>query len=45
MPWLGFSQKTPEDLDAIYTWLRTLPPVHSAIETHPGFPKKSPAVP
>jgi hypothetical protein len=45
MPWLRFSQKTPDDLAAIYAYLRTLPPVHNPIETHPGFPKKSPAIP
>jgi mono/diheme cytochrome c family protein len=45
MPWLGFSQKSPEDLGAIYTYLQSLPPVHNSVETHPGFPKKAPAVP
>jgi len=45
MPWLGFSQKTPDDLGAIYTYLRSLPPVPSAVETHPGYSRKTPAVP
>jgi mono/diheme cytochrome c family protein len=45
MPWLDFSQKTPDDLGAIYTYLRSIPAVRSAVETHPGFPKKSPASP
>lgn len=36
MPWLGFSQLPPEDLGAIYTYLRTLKPVHNAVETHPA---------
>lgn len=45
MPWLGFSQKTPDDLGAIYTYLKSLPAVRNAVETHPGFPSKPPAVP
>jgi mono/diheme cytochrome c family protein len=36
MPWLGLSQLPPEDLGAIYTYLKTLKPVHNAVETHPG---------
>ena len=44
MPWLGFSQKEPEELSAIYAYLRTLPAVHNPVDTHPGFPK-GPAVP
>jgi mono/diheme cytochrome c family protein len=36
MPWLGMSQLPPDDLRAIYTYLRTLKPVHNAVETHPG---------
>ena len=38
MPWLKFSQLPPEDLSAIYAYLRTLKPVHNPVETHPGFP-------
>jgi Cytochrome c len=36
MPWLSFSQLPPEDLKAIYGYLRTVRPVHHAVETHPG---------
>jgi mono/diheme cytochrome c family protein len=36
MPWLNLSQLPPEDLGAIYTYLKTLKPVHNAVETHPG---------
>ena len=39
MPWLGLSQLPPEDLSAIYTYLRTLKPVRNAVETHPGAAK------
>jgi mono/diheme cytochrome c family protein len=35
MPWLVFSRMTPEDLGAIYTYLRTVQPVVNAVETHP----------
>jgi hypothetical protein len=35
MPWLGLSQLPPEDLSAIYAFLRTVKPVHNAVETHP----------
>ena len=34
MPWLTFSQMAPEDLSAIYAYLRTVKPVHNAVETH-----------
>jgi mono/diheme cytochrome c family protein len=36
MPWLSLSQLPPEDLGAIYTFLKTIKPVHNAVETHPG---------
>ena len=39
MPWLGLSQWLPEDLGAVYAWLRTVKPVHNAVDTHPGAPK------
>ncbi|SPE31681.1 Cytochrome c-like protein [Candidatus Sulfopaludibacter sp. SbA3] len=39
MPWLELSQVPPEDLGAIYAWLRTVKPVHNAVEMHPGAPK------
>jgi mono/diheme cytochrome c family protein len=45
MPWLDFAQKTPDDLGAIYTYLRSVAPVRNAVETHPGFPPKPSAVP
>lgn len=35
MPWLSLSQEPPEDLGAIYAFLRTIKPVHNAVETHP----------
>jgi cytochrome c553 len=38
MPWLSFAQLPDDDLRALYAYLRTLPPVKKAIETHPGFP-------
>lgn len=36
MPWLSFAQLPDDDLRAIYAYLRTLPPVNKAIETHPN---------
>jgi len=45
MPWLSFSQLPREDLSAIYAYLRTVPAVHNAVDTHPGAPKQAPAVP
>jgi mono/diheme cytochrome c family protein len=44
MPWLAFSRKTPDDLGAIFAYLRTVPPIRNLVETHPGFPTKSAAV-
>jgi mono/diheme cytochrome c family protein len=38
MPWLSLSQLPPEDLGAIYAWLRTVKPVHNYVEMHPGVP-------
>jgi mono/diheme cytochrome c family protein len=35
MPWLGMSQLPPEDLGAVYAFLRTAKPVRNAVETHP----------
>jgi len=37
MPWLNFSQLPPEDLKAIYAYLRSRPAVYNAVETHPGW--------
>ena len=45
MPWLPLSQLPPEDLGAMYTYLRTLKPVHNPVETHPDAPKKTPGEP
>jgi hypothetical protein len=42
MPWLGSSQKTPDDLDATLICARS--PVRNAVETDPGFSKKTAAV-
>ncbi|HLH18116.1 MAG TPA: c-type cytochrome [Bryobacteraceae bacterium] len=36
MPWLGFSQLPPEDLRAIFAYLRKVKPVRNLVETHPG---------
>jgi mono/diheme cytochrome c family protein len=38
MPWLSLSQLPPEDLNAIYTFLRTVKPVRNYVEMHPGVP-------
>jgi mono/diheme cytochrome c family protein len=38
MPWLNFSRLAPEDLEAIYQYLRTVKPVYHAVETHPAAP-------
>jgi mono/diheme cytochrome c family protein len=38
MPWLAFSQLPPEDLGAVYAFLRTIKPVHNPVETHPDAP-------
>jgi mono/diheme cytochrome c family protein len=35
MPWLEFCRLPEEDLRAIYAYLRTQPPVHKSVETHP----------
>jgi hypothetical protein len=34
MPWLNLSQLTDEDLEAIFTYLRSLPPVENKVFTH-----------
>jgi len=39
MPWLNYSQRDPEELSAIYAYLRSVPAVHNAVETHPGYAK------
>ena len=35
MPWLNFAQLEPEDLKAIYAFLRTEPPVYHVVDSHP----------
>ena len=35
MPWLNFAQLEPEDLQAIYAFLRTQKPVYHAVDSHP----------
>jgi len=41
MPWLGLSHLTPAELGAIFAYLKTQPPVHNSVETHPGYPNKT----
>jgi mono/diheme cytochrome c family protein len=36
MPWMALTQLSPEELGAIYTYLRTVKPVRHSVETHPG---------
>jgi hypothetical protein len=36
MPWLNLSQIEPQDLSAIYAYLRTQRPIHNHVETHPA---------
>lgn len=45
MPWLGFARKTPDELSAIYAYLRSVPAVRNAVETHPVFPNNALAMP
>jgi mono/diheme cytochrome c family protein len=35
MPWLNFAQLDPEDLKAIYAFLRTQQPVYHVVDSHP----------
>lgn len=35
MPWMAFARMSPEELGAIYTFLRTVKPVNNSVETHP----------
>ena len=39
MPWLFYTGMEPDDLKAIFAYLKTVPAVESAIETRPGAPK------
>jgi mono/diheme cytochrome c family protein len=36
MPWLAFSQRPPEELSAIFAYLKAQPAVYHSVETHPG---------
>jgi mono/diheme cytochrome c family protein len=36
MPWLGLAGLTREDLGAIFSYLKTLPPIDNAVETKPS---------
>ncbi|MGH9718711.1 MAG: c-type cytochrome [Bryobacteraceae bacterium] len=36
MPWLMFSHMSPDELGAIYTYLKTQKPIYNAVETHPA---------
>lgn len=36
MPWLGLSRLTDDDLEAIYTFLRTVRPVYNPVDKHPA---------
>ncbi|MBI3470914.1 MAG: c-type cytochrome [Candidatus Solibacter usitatus] len=40
MPWLNLAQWSPEELGAVFAYLKSQPPVSNAVETHPGYPKK-----
>jgi len=41
MPWLNFAQLNPEDLKAIYAFLRTQTPVYHVIDSHPVWEAQS----
>lgn len=38
MPWLNLSKLPPEDLEAIYAYLRTQRPIENKVVTHPDAP-------
>ena len=38
MPWLAFAKMTPEDLGAIYDYLKTLKPIEHSVVTFPDAP-------
>ncbi len=42
MPWLGLARLEPDDLKAIFTYLKTLPPIKNAVETKPSAAKTTP---
>jgi mono/diheme cytochrome c family protein len=37
MPWLNFAQLEPEDLKAIYAFLRTQEPIYHSVDSHPAW--------
>jgi mono/diheme cytochrome c family protein len=39
MPWLTLCRWSPEELGAVFAYLKVQPPVKNAVETHPGYPK------
>jgi mono/diheme cytochrome c family protein len=39
MPWLGLARMEPDDLKAIYAYLRNVPPVENAVVSHPDAPE------
>jgi len=39
MPWLGYARMEPDDLKAIFAYLRTVPPVENAVVSHPDAPE------
>ena len=40
MPWEGYAQLTGEELEAMFNFLRSMPPVDNFVEPHPGSQKK-----
>jgi hypothetical protein len=45
MPWLNLAQLQPEDIKAIYAYLRTQPAVSKKVETHPDVLRASAGAP
>ena len=35
MPWENLAQLPPDDLEAIYLYLRSKPPIENKVESHP----------
>ncbi|MBK5294674.1 MAG: c-type cytochrome [Acidobacteriia bacterium] len=42
MPWLGLAKLEPDDLKAIFAYLKTVPPIQNAVETKPSAAKTAP---
>jgi mono/diheme cytochrome c family protein len=40
MPWVAFSGMSPEDLSAIYDYLKTISPIPNRVESFPDAPKE-----